>query len=176
MIKYVAFLRAVNVGKRQIKMVELKELFESLGFENVKTFIASGNVIFESDEESKKLLVEKIEIEIKKRFGFHSEVVLRTSGELNEIINKNPFSTIPLDKNTILYVGFLYGQMDSTSIQTIEKLNNDVDTFKVLDHEIYALRRKDKGESILNTNVLNKYIKIPMTMRNWNTVLKITSL
>ena len=175
-MKYVAFLRAVNVGKRQIKMVDLKEMFEAVGFQNVQTFIASGNVTFESEERNKKVLIEKIENEIEKKFDFHSEVMLRTINELQQIIAESPFKDIPLDKNTILYVGFLYNELDASSIKKLAELNNEVDTLKVKGYELYALRYRDKGESILNTNFLSKYIQTPMTMRNWNTIVKINLL
>ena len=137
-MKYIAFLRAVNVGKRQIRMVDLKNMFENLNFQNVKTFIASGNVIFESDKENKKELVKKIESEIEKRFGFRSEVMLRSVDELKEIIEISPFKHIVLDKNTILYVGFLYDLLNDAPIEKLKGLNNEVGTFKVIGHELYV--------------------------------------
>ena len=91
MIKYVAFLRGINVGgKNIIKMEVLKDLFESLHFKNVITFIQSGNVIFESEIKDRKILIKQIEAGLKKELGNNVAVIIRTKEEMNNIIKLDP--------------------------------------------------------------------------------------
>ncbi len=103
---YIALLRGINVsGQKIIKIDELRKLFESLGFKNVKTYIQSGNVIFNSQIESIDKIVKLIEKKIKEVFSFDVTVIIRNRDELGKIIQTNPFSkTKPIEK---LYVIFL---------------------------------------------------------------------
>src|SRR5687767_8997468 len=92
MSKYVAFLRGINVGgKNKIKMESLREMFAALGFEHVKTYINSGNVIFEAAETNDKKLSDKIEKEIEKEFSLKIKVMVRTIDKIRDIIANNPF-------------------------------------------------------------------------------------
>ena len=89
MTRYAAFLRGVNLGKRTVKSAELKAAFEALGFENVKTLLASGNVLF--DAKAGKGLKPKIEAGLREQFGFEVPIVLRTLDELKQMVAANPF-------------------------------------------------------------------------------------
>jgi uncharacterized protein (DUF1697 family) len=87
----VALLKGINIGgHNKIKMDELKSFFESLGLQKVKTYIQSGNVLFESDEEAKSLR-QRIEKEILNRFGYTVNVMLRTAGEMERILKNSPY-------------------------------------------------------------------------------------
>ena len=87
MPKYIAFLRAINVGGHTVKMDQLREVFEQCGFKNVETFIASGNVIFDSTSKNPKALEKKIEAALLKAFGYEVHTFLRTPGELTAVEN-----------------------------------------------------------------------------------------
>ena len=108
MIRYIALLRGINVsGQKIIKMEALKNIFESLKLKNVKTYIQSGNVIFDASEKNSVLLNERIEKHLNKSLGYKVSVMLRTVTELGEIIKLNPYKKIDIDKDIHLYVSFL---------------------------------------------------------------------
>ena len=108
MTKYVALLRGINVGgHKPIKMEELKKTFELLGFQNVKTLLASGNVIFEISNASTDGLVKKIEGGLKKTFGHTVGILIRTIDEIKNLVDANPFKNTVVNSQTRLYVTFL---------------------------------------------------------------------
>ena len=89
---YISFLRGINVGGHsKIKMKELIELYESLGLKNVKTYVQSGNVVFESNGNNINQIIKKIETGIQKQFGLDVKVMVRTPDEIKRIIKNNPF-------------------------------------------------------------------------------------
>ena len=91
MIRYIAFLRAINVGGHTVKMENLRHLFESLDFSNVQTFIASGNVVFDAKEKSARSLEKKIEKRLREALGYDVATFIRTDAELAEIADYKPF-------------------------------------------------------------------------------------
>lgn len=110
MARYFAFLRAINVGGRTAKMERLRRAFEALGLTAVETFIASGNVIFESRPKNEKLLREKIERHLGKTLGFEVATFLRTSAELAQIANYRPF--LAETAGDSIFVAFLAARPD----------------------------------------------------------------
>lgn len=171
MTKYFAFLRAVNVGKRRIKMDKLKSTFEALGFENVRTFIASGNVIFESGE-SAESLKNKIETQLEQVFGFEIVIFLRTESELNDIIQSNPFEVEDSSKK-IIYISFLNKEPDSETRAKLSEIQNDYYSFRVIDKELFTLRILHEESDIFSNNLIEKILKVPATTRNLNTLERI---
>ena len=108
MIKYIAFLRAINVGgKNLIKMDELKKRFETLGFKNVRTYIQSGNVIFQSFTSDQNVLAKKIENLLQKNLSSVVLVFLRTVEELNAIVKFDPYQKQKFKLETKLYITFI---------------------------------------------------------------------
>src|SRR5688500_13899650 len=107
-MKYVAFLRAINVGGHTVKMDQLRSLFESMGFANVETFIASGNVVFDSKTRSTSALEKKIEKQLQAALGYEVKTFLRTLNEIAGVSRDESFKTGELDApGNILYVGFM---------------------------------------------------------------------
>ncbi len=105
---FVAFLRGINVGgNTMIKMAELKKSFEDLGFENVKTLLASGNVLFQSSQTDSNNLTQKIEEELEKVFGLKITVILRTGDEIRSLVDMDPFKNIVVTPQTRLHVTFI---------------------------------------------------------------------
>ena len=91
-MKYIALLRGINIGsKNRIKMADLRTIFESMGYENVKTYLQSGNVIFDADSDNETKIADRIEKKINKTFGFSVNIIIRTESELKDIVNNNPF-------------------------------------------------------------------------------------
>lgn len=176
-MKYVAFLRGINVGgHKKIAMSDLIIIFEKIGFTHVKTLLASGNVIFESSENDLDNIRKKIERCLTESLGYEIKVIVRTIEELQKIIDAKPFQKIT-DPKATLYVTFLVEQ--PTSIPTFS-FTTEKDGFSILavkDREIYSVvisseSRKTTDMMTTIEKIFGKYI----TTRNWNTICKITSL
>ena len=168
MKKYVAFLRAINVGGTKIiKMEDLKRMFKSFGLSNVQTYIASGNVIFESNESAD--LESRLEAHLEKSLGYKVETFLRGMDEIVKIANKPAFE--PQGDET-LYVAFLRGRPEKKATQDLLSLRSEADDFAVQGREAYNLRR-DREESIFSNDFIEKTLTVRATTRNLNTVRKV---
>ncbi len=172
--RYIAFLRAINVGKRQVKMDRLRAIFEQAGFGDVETFIASGNVIFTSPDADARALETRIEGVLKKELGFEVETFLRTPAELDAVAAYRPFGDEG-DTHTV-YVNFLYGPLPKDAAARLEALRTEVDEFHVHGREFYWLARKKISESLVTGPQMSKAIgKVPSTNRNVTTVRKLAA-
>jgi uncharacterized protein (DUF1697 family) len=177
---YIALLRGINVGGHNlIKMAELKNMFEKMGLGRVKTYIQSGNVLFESNEREEPLRI-RIEQEIKEVFGFSVTVVLRTSEELIRITENCPFSeqevseAEELSEGKSLYVSLLLVEPSKEGIERLKSVGSDSDKYQVEGREVYLLFRHSLRKSKLAINL--QKLDVPATMRNWKTINKLTSL
>ncbi len=177
MVKCVAFLRAVNVGGRVVKMERLKNIFEELKLKNVKTFIQSGNVIFETTGKDKSIVTAKIEKKLKASLGYEVLVMLRTDKELIDIAKINPFKDEVIDKDTRVYIAFLYDKPDKETKNILASMNNKNESFILKKNEVFCKVRKDeKKSSYFSILLLEKKLRIPLTTRNQTTVNKIKTL
>lgn len=173
---YFAFLKGINVsGHRIIKMAELKALFESLGYKNVRTFIQSGNVVFESTAKP-DAIKKKIEAGIKKSFGYDVTVIIRTKPEMEKIIKDYPFSKVKGHTECKVSVGFLENQPGKAEIKELESVNTENEMFLVKGSNIYQLCRLNFSDSLMGKNIVEKKLKVKTTVRNWNTVNKILAI
>lgn len=176
MPKYVAFLRAINVGGHTVKMDYLRSLFATLGFANVETFIASGNVIFDSTSKSTKALEKKIESYLQETLGYAVATFIRSTSELAAIAAYKPFSDSELNaKGHTLYVGFMADNPGNTVKKNLRSLASTIDDFHLDGREVYCLCRGTFSESEISGTRLAKTIGIPMTLRNVTTVKKIAA-
>lgn len=177
MLSYIAFLRGINVGGNAIiKMDALAKVFSSLKFKNVRTFIASGNVLFEAAESDAKTLEAKIEKAIKKAFNLDVTVMLRTRTELEAIVKRDPFGKKVSDENWKLYVVFLKDEPTAATKKALVGLSGEMETYAVSDREVYCALRKDHPKPTFSGNFIEKHLKVSATARNWNTVKKIVKL
>jgi uncharacterized protein (DUF1697 family) len=175
-LRYIAFLRAINVGGHTVKMAYLRQLFVSLGFSNVETFIASGNVIFESPAEDAPTLEKKIERCLQQSLGYEVATFIRATTELTEIATYRPFTAPDLDSaGYSLYIAFLPAPPSPESQQKLLAFRSPVDDFHSHKREIYWLCRKTMGESTFSGALLEKTIGMPSTMRNSTTVNKLAA-
>jgi len=171
MTQYIAFLRAINVGGRMVKMDELKKILAIPGIKNMSTYIQSGNVIFDSAETDKDVLVKKIEAKLQKSLGFEVKTLLRTIEEIDNIIKKNPFTK--LTEDMALHVSFLSEKADDMRARELLALQTEFEQFRFIDSEVYILLRKGAyGETKFSNNFLEKKLKLSSTTRNWATVNK----
>jgi uncharacterized protein (DUF1697 family) len=171
MTGYIAFLRAINVGGHVVKMDVLRGLFESLGFLNVETFIASGNVLFETNLNSN--LEKKIESKLRAALGYDVATFIRTDVELKAVANYKAFAQSQLDAATAFNVAFLKESLDDNSNQKVMSLRTDIDDFHVHGRELYWLCQKKQSDSTFSNAVLEKTLGRPSTLRGMETVRKI---
>jgi uncharacterized protein (DUF1697 family) len=176
MPKYVAFLRAINVGGHTVKMDHLRRLFEGLGFFNVETFIASGNVIFDSTSKSTEILERKIEYHLRQALGYEVATFIRSPSELAAIADHRPFPDEDLRaEGNVLYIAFLADEPGEEAKQKVRSLTTQVDEFQVCGRELYWLCRKKISESEVSGAVLAKALGVKTTVRNSTTVKKIAA-
>jgi len=175
MTRYVALLRAINVGGHTVKMEKLRELFVSMGFARVETFIASGNVIVETSRPNPAALEEIIENGLEKALGFPVTTFLRTVSELTAVAVHEPFSKPAIDSGASLYVGFMKATAGKETIRAVGASRTAVDDFAVHGRELYWLRRNIGIESIYSGARIEKTVGAPITMRNITTVRKLAA-
>jgi uncharacterized protein (DUF1697 family) len=175
MTKFIAFLRAINVGGHTVKMDHLRRFFESLGFSKVETFIASGNVVFETASKNAQTLERKIEGRLKEALGYDVAAFLRTDAELGEIADYKPFPQSKLDGASAFNVIFLAEPLDEKSRQKVMTLRTDIDDFHIHGREVYWLCRKKQSESTFSNAVLEKTLGRPSTIRGLATVQKMAA-
>jgi uncharacterized protein (DUF1697 family) len=176
MPKYVAFLRAINVGGHTVKMDHLRRLFEALGFSSVETFIASGNVIFDSPSRGTKSIERKIEGHLRAELGYEVATFIRSTPELIEIADYRPFPDADLNAGgNVLYIGFLAQEPPAEARRKVLALATAVDDFHVWGRELYWLCRKKIGESEVSGALLAKALGVQSTLRNSTTVRKIAA-
>ena len=178
MTKYVAFLRGINVGgKKLIKMTDLAGVFTSLGLQDVRTYIQSGNVIFDSTDTDANALSNKIEKKIHKSFGHEVPVLLRTLAELEAILKHNPFRKIRPDDDVVTFVTFLSAEpVDKVKLPLMFTTEN-FEVFAIKDRTAFILcHRKKNGLFGFPNNFIEKKLGVSATTRTWATVNKIVAL
>ena len=177
-MKYISILRGINVsGQKKIKMLELKSLYESLGFQNVVTYIQSGNVLFDSNEKNNDELKTNIEEAIDKKYKFHVPVEIRTKREFGNIINNSPFGPVDLaEEGTKVLVTFLSSKPDKIKISNIIKCVVSPEKLVVKGEEVYLYCPNGYGKSRLSNAFLEKKLEVGATTRNWKSVLKLYEL
>ena len=175
MPRFIAFLRAINVGGHNVKMGYLRQLFESLGFSRVETFIASGNVVFETTSKNVKALEKRIEDRLREALGYEIAAFIRTDAELAGIANYKPFRQTDLDGSVALNIALLADSLDDESKQRLMALRTDIDDFHVHGREIYWLCRKKQIKSSFSNAVLERTVGRRSTIRGANTVKKMAA-
>jgi uncharacterized protein (DUF1697 family) len=167
---YVALLRGVNVGgSGRVPMKELRELFELLGFEDVRTLIQSGNVIFRA---AKMPSPSTLQAAIAERFQITSPVVLRTSSELVKIIRNDPFGDAD---QAFLHVGFMVAPVPAPELAALDVERFAPEQIVASGTEVYFHLPRGIGNSKLASYV-NRRLGGSMTIRNWNTVTTLAEL
>lgn len=176
MPKYVAFLRAINVGGHIVKMDQLRGLFEAMGLSNVETFIASGNVIFDSKAKSTVALEQKIEKHLHKSLGYPVATFIRAISELATVARYKPFSEVELngDGNQV-YVVFVARSPGPEVERKMKSLASEIDDFHINGREVYWLYRRRAGESKFYGALLEKSLGMQATVRNSNTIRKLAA-
>ena len=175
MPRYVAFLRAINVGGHIVAMEKLRDLFTKLGFEDVETFIASGNVIFTTPSKNTRALQRKIEGHLQKSLGYEVRTFIRSDAEVATIARYKPFKGVTASSATPLNVAFVDVPPEANATRSLMALRNEIDDFHVSGREVYWLRKKNPGDSRFSYAAFEKIIKGKATFRNVNTVARLAA-
>jgi uncharacterized protein (DUF1697 family) len=176
MPKYIAFLRAINVGGRIVRMEHLRRLFETMRFSEVETFIASGNVIFDSPSRSPKQLESVIEEFLLENLGFTVTTFIRSTAELAKVARYKPFADAELNaEGTTLYIGFLAHAPGAEAKRKLLSLNSEVDELHLNGRELYWLCSAKFSESQLSGARLEKTLGMKTTLRNSTTVKRMAA-
>ncbi|MBE9029955.1 DUF1697 domain-containing protein [filamentous cyanobacterium LEGE 11480] len=165
MPSYVAFLRAVNVGGRQVKMDKLAEHFKSLGHEDAQTFLTTGNVIFEATDQTSIALGEQMESPIEELLGFRSEVFVRNTSELQAILATAKTLLPNVPNNGALNVAFLKAPLTEAQAEILDGLSSPIDEFLVQGTELYWTCRAAQNSSKCSNGIFESKLKLRSTLR-----------
>ncbi|EUJ48474.1 DUF1697 domain-containing protein [Paenilisteria rocourtiae] len=169
-MKYIIFLRAINVGgTRKIKMADLKEAFLSEGYQNVITYIQSGNVIAEKEQMNHEFVQQGVEALIKKHFDFEVPVVAFKPSEYEEVLRQNPFG------EEKVMVHFLDKLPKESAVDKLLELNaSSPDQAAIVGRFLYVSLKAGVSDSVYSNKFVEKVLQVRATARNWNTVLKMS--
>lgn len=174
-MKYAAFLRGINVGgKTIIRMEALRATFAALGVSGVRTYIQSGNVVFEADETDESAITERIAAAVERDF-FKTPVMVRSIDEIAAIIDENPFKDEHFEEK-LFHVVFLDAPLSEEQTALLLAKNGPTEDYAVRGREIYCFLRRNVSDSALGKDFLGKKLKVAATGRNLRTLGKILEL
>ena len=172
---YIALFRGINVGGNNVlPMKDLVAQLENLGSQNVKTYIQSGNVVFQNKEEDDSLLSNKIRTAIKKSHGFEPQVLLLEVEEIEKAVGSNPFPEAESEPKT-LHVLFLASTPKNPDLGALESIKSDRERFALKDGVFYLHAPEGIGRSKLAANT-EKVLGVAITGRNWRTVRRVVAM
>jgi uncharacterized protein (DUF1697 family) len=175
MARQIALLRGINIGpNKRVPMPRLRELLTEHGYEDVKTYVQSGNVVLTSHASPRKLEKE-LEKLIEDEFGFDVAVIVRTRDELADVIEREPFGDI-VDNPKFMQVSFLSGRPDAENAKKIDDACVEPEQVVIDGREIYAWHPDGVGRSELAKLLATKKLGVTVTARNWRTVLALLEL
>jgi uncharacterized protein (DUF1697 family) len=173
--RYVALLRGINLGARnKLAMGDLRALVEALGGEDVETYVQSGNVVFTSGADA-GTLERGLADEIGRAHGLEVPVLVRSAGELNTIVRKNPFLRAGADEKS-LHVTFLDEKPQQALVKKLDPSLSSPDELRVAGREVYLLCPNGYGRSKLSNAFFEKRLDVVATTRNWRTVRTLAEL
>ncbi len=174
---YIAILRGINVsGHKLIKMEALRKMFENLNFKNIKTYIQSGNVLFQFKKTKSDKLEKMIVIKIREYFAFDVSVMVKGLDEIITVLENNPFVIKRKEDITKLHVTFLSGEPLDEAMEKIKSLQYQPDEFIVSGNVIYLFCPNGYGNTKLNNNFFENKLKLVATTRNWKTINELSNI
>lgn len=168
---YISMLRGINVsGQKLIKMNALKNLYESLGFEEIDTYVQSGNVVFKSVERDTALLALVLSDKIKEVYGFDVDVIVKTMDEYQLIVDQNPLVNDSDKDLSSMYVTFLSSIPEKVDLKALESKRQGDEVVEFFNEVIYLYCPGGYGKTKLTNNFFESKLKVVATTRNWKTV------
>ena len=175
MITYIALFRGINVGGHsKLPMADLVKILEGLGAQKVKTYIQSGNAVFQYRETDAVELAEAISFEVNKKCGFAPKVLLLTAEDLDRVMDENPFPA-PEGEASTLHLGFLAAEPENVNFEKLTALQAKSEHYCLTSKVFYLYAPDGVGKSRLAARA-EKIIGVDMTDRNWNTVCKLKEM
>jgi uncharacterized protein (DUF1697 family) len=173
----ISLLRGVNLGgHRKVNMGDLRALYESLGFEDVQTYINSGNVIFRTSARDPVRLRKRIEVAIEKACGFRSDVILRTPSDLRDVLARNPFAARPGIEGSRLGIHFLAAEPGAALREQALAINTGPEELHIHPRELFIYYTNGMARPNLSLALVEKTLGTLGTSRNWNTVRKLLEM
>lgn len=177
MTTYISLLRGINVsGQKMIKMELLTEMYKGLYFENIQTYIQSGNVVFQFKKSENKDLEEIISSQIQKSFGFEVPVIVLDKDELKAIIQCNPYKADKTKDVPFLHVTFLSSVPEQINLDTISRSKSSGEELSLIERTVYLYCPKGYGKTKLTNTLFEKRLKVGATTRNWKTTLELLDI
>jgi uncharacterized protein (DUF1697 family) len=174
---YISMLRGINIsGHRMIKMDALNALYVEIGFKNIQTYIQSGNVIFQHQNENISELEKSISEGIRQKFGFEVPVIIKALEDLRQIIETNPFLNDKTKDIAKIYLTFLSSVPDREKFNKIGEGQNFEEEYRLIDSTIFIYCPNGYGNTKLSTNFLESKLKLTATSRNWKTTLQLLKI
>ena len=173
----ISLLRGINVGgHHKIKMDDLRSLYTKLGLRDVQTYVQSGNVVFRTSERNLATLAHRLEAAIEKKYGFHADIILRTTAELRSAVARSPFAKRRDIEPGKLLITFLHQPPDKEMTANILAVKPDPEELHLDGRELYVYFPNGAGRSKLFTSLTGKLLNKQGTGRNWNTVTKLLEM
>jgi uncharacterized protein (DUF1697 family) len=172
----IALLRAINVGGVKVSMADLKALFVDLGFEDVRTLLNSGNVVFRGKSETGADLEKLLETEFAKRASQPTEFFVRTAEEWNSIVDRNPMTDAARRDPGHLLVVVLKHAPANREVDALRDAIVGPEVVEADGKQAYIYYPAGVGQSKLTAKLIEKQLGSPGTGRNWNTVLKLAAM
>lgn len=171
----IAFLRAINVGGHTVKMETLRALFSSWKLRRVETFIASGNVLFETGEKDLSALEQHLERELPKALGFPVATFLRTCEDVSRIAERQPFPPALFASAPAYNVGFLKTPLTPEGQGLLATLNSPIDAFHAEGRELYWLCQVKQSDSTFSNAVFERTLRTQATFRGRRTLQQLAA-
>jgi uncharacterized protein (DUF1697 family) len=166
-----SLLRGINVsGQKTIHMADLKNLYEALGFSDVRSYVQSGNVVFAAANPDPATLAASIEAQIRQTFGFDVSVFVRSAPDFQGLLKANPFLHGRSEDPARLHVTFLYALPAAVKLSALEKPAAGNDEFLIAGREIFLFCPDGYGRTKLSNAFFERKLAVPATTRSWNTV------
>ncbi|WP_318310513.1 DUF1697 domain-containing protein [Flagellimonas crocea] len=171
---YIALLRGINVsGQKKIKMADLRDVLEQTDLKNVKTYIQSGNIVFDTDLDERNQIEEIITTAIQKQFGFEVPTLVIQGEDIERILKANPFSE---EEENKLYYVLLKTSIKDELVKQFNQLQFEKEGFHITDSCVYLYCKNGYGNAKLNNNLIEKKLGTPATTRNQKTMLKLLEM
>ena len=171
----IVLLRGINLGPRnRISMPELRELLERAGFEEVRTYVQSGNVILRSDASSERVARDCRKL-LADALGLDIDVIVRTHDELAEVVRRNPLAKVAVNPKRY-QVSFLERELDASAVEELAALATGAERLVAIGRELYAWHPDGVARSRLWARLANRSLGVSATARNWSTVTTLLAM
>jgi uncharacterized protein (DUF1697 family) len=169
---YFAFLRAINVGGRTVPMAELRDAFRGADMRDISSYIQTGNLVFDSDEQDPGVLASCLESAVRESFGLETVVLLRSEPAMATLLEEEPFTRIHHDPDDKRYVSFLADEPSATPKLPMRSDRDGLELFAVRGVDAFCLSRPVRGRYGFPNLFIEESLGVTATTRNWNTIEK----